>query len=1249
MSAREQNAEQQSPDPTAHGASPASSSSAQDTKHNGGFSNKSKTGSSNNGNPAKKPSKFPSWIKDNITSARSLRILARCWVATWANFLLMIPGPSLRVLGQAAFFGCMLTLMIPPSMPFFIFFLAFGMLAFGALLGWAWGCAAMAAADRARSQPLLQAAIQRVQSSAATSTNPEAYVTTSVFRGEYLDVRSTAVFGVFLMLGVYAVAVLQVKRPKLKIGSIFLLIVLDIMCSYGPLFPYARYTLGQIFMIPIGCSLAICLASQILIFPETLAYAWQLRFVSMLATTRELIRLHSSALEDVSKHHDPSSISSPQARHVKPSSDVLQRSLQAEDEAAKTASGLLASVKLNRAAVSEQIEDINGMTSFLGMEFYRSYFSAHDMKVIFRKTRSVNLQLTLLNAFWRMVSRELGLSDPHTFDENWDPSQFEPGYNKDGEHGTEALPTKERLSPIRLHETATIHRVRRDVFASEAQQQVHMSRMLHILHNVAAPSLNAAGDSIEAVQAYFEANLSWRQKRPIDQVLQQLHETKTNLESARQSLLTDKRLELLQPYAEHFRALHPDLNLEEHFLQTKESVQSFRAGVRPLHVCLIFITNLLDALDTVSQLHTEMLSIADRAGSRKRFWAPKHLGRLIAILKSDKRGSSDGLDRFGPGDGQFEREETLDSDFRSDRAHTASSSSTSQSNTVADHLEGESDDDSDDDDSAQASPTRSTRPADEEKASAPATTPSKKGSRKSRRSRKQHYYARDPDALPPTSVLHRIGRGVAATYYFVSGPTGIFALRMCIATFAVWITTVIPSSAYFVYQHRGIWALIMAQTAAALSGGELIFTFAMRLIGTVIGLLYGTVLWYISTGNGRGNAYGLGAATAVGFIPLVFLRVWAPKMLLLPAIMLNVSMVLVVGYSWIDTHLQVLANSGIGIEVAWKRTLLVVIGMAVALIVMVFPRPVSSRLLLRKNMAKVTRQLNDLFVETMEAWIERNRIQEREAERAGFANQVDTNGDKIEQSEDAAGQFWQEREPLIRARFMAVSGAVATYGMQIGLASMDFHIRGRWPAERYVEIAAVHATILESLGAIVSSVRAFDGLTTLSTDGDMTKSRAPPSRLDWQTLLSTSTSLLDPQYLSEICMMFDLLSKALRNGERLQHASFSLLENHFKYAARNRNIDAFLRKKAAEERKLAEGSQGTTEGEDVLSWSVLRDPMYLRYTTARMAAIALATELDKFKAIVQDLVGENSLVGFDMLKERYDERMYRAQTTFDRS
>ncbi|CBQ71419.1 conserved hypothetical protein [Sporisorium reilianum SRZ2] len=1178
---------------------------------------------------SKKHSKVPSWLKDNLTSARSWRIVARCWVATWANFVLMLPGPSLRVLGQAAFFGCMLTLMIPPSFPFFFFFLAFSMLAIGALTGWAWGCAAAAAATRARSMQVLQAATQRVRSSASSATNPEATARIALFQGEYLDVRSTAVFGIFLMLGCYFAAVLQVKLPKLKIGTIFLLIVLDIMTTYGPLFPYARYTLGEVFMIPIGCSFAICLAAQILIFPETLAYAWQLSFVRLLGSNRDLIRMHTSALDQLSHPYDPES----HLLHIRttgeqPSSDLLDRHRKAEDEAATIAKSLLADAKANRTSVGEQNEDINGQTVFLGMEFYRSYFSSHVMKAALRKSRSVNLQLALLNSFWRLIAREFGLADPNTFDEHWDPSKAEQGYHVDGEHGTEALPSKQRLEPIRLHETHTIHRARQELLSSEAAQQVPMSRMLNILQRVAAPSLQAAANSIQAVQDYFEANLSWRQKRPIDQVLQQLHETKTQLESARECLLNDKRLELLQPYAEHFRVLHPDLDLTEHFLQTKESIRSFRVGARPLHVCLVYVTNLVDALDSVLHLHQELLDAADRAGSKKRIWAPKHLSRLFAILSSDKHGSADGLDRFGQGDGQFEREEVIDSE---------SAGLSSNGTSLAD--DGESDQDSDDDDTRTPS-SRSSRPGDEEK-----TPVSKASQKKAKREPKERYYARDPDALPPTSIRHRLGRGVAATYHFVTGPTGIYALRMCIASFAVWITAVIPHSAGFVYQHRGIWALIMAQTAFSLSGGELIVTFAMRLVGTVVGLLYGAVLWYISAGLGNGNAYGLAAATAVGFVPLVFVRVWAPKMLLLPSIMCSVSVVLIVGYSWIDTHLQVTANSGIGIRLAWKRTLLVIIGMAVALIVMVFPRPVSSRFLLRKNMAKVTRQLNDLFVDVMEAWISRNQIFSRDAQRSGFENQVVADGvEKDVSTSDAIHKLWQEREAVIRARFMTIATEIASYPMQIGLATMDFHIRGRWPAERYVELAAIHATILESLGAIVSSVRAFDQL-GIAPDGDVvrrTVSTKDRSQNDWLVLLSSSTSLLDPQYLAEICTMFDLLSKALKNGERLNHTSFSLLENHFKYAHRNRNMQRFLHRQAAVDKGLAESIQGKVQGEDILSWSVLLDPMYLRYTTARLASVTLAAQLDKFKAVVQDLVGESALHGFDMLKEEYDQRWYRA-------
>ncbi len=372
----------------------------------------------------------------------------------------MIPGPSLRVLGQVAFFGTMMTLMVPPSMPFIIFFLAFALLTIGALLGWAWGSAAMAAALRARDKAKLAAAIAGVRQRASQAPNPALYARLQIFNGVYLDVRSTAVFGVFLMLGVYFAAVIQIKVPKLKIFTVFMFLTLDVMCTYGPLFPTTRYTLGEYFMTPIGCSFAICLAAQILVFPETLAHAWQLRYIKMLGAVRQVVDLHSDALVQVAKHHDSFPEPSTQSHLDRPSGDFLQQTLAAEDEAAKTSAELLTDIKEDRVTIANHVMIINGMTAFLGMEFYRSFMNAHDMKVMFRKTRSVNLQLTLLTSFWRLIHHELGIADAHTFDDNWDPSKHEEGYDVDGQHGVEALPSKEKLKPIRLHETTTIHRVR---------------------------------------------------------------------------------------------------------------------------------------------------------------------------------------------------------------------------------------------------------------------------------------------------------------------------------------------------------------------------------------------------------------------------------------------------------------------------------------------------------------------------------------------------------------------------------------------------------------------------------------------------------------------------------------------------------------------------------------------------------------------------------------------------------------------
>lgn len=111
---------------------------------------------------------------------------------------------------------------------------------------------------------------------------------------------------------------------------------------------------------------------------------------------------------------------------------------------------------------------------------------------------------------------------------------------------------------------------------------------------------------------------------------------------------------------------------------------------------------------------------------------------------------------------------------------------------------------------------------------------------------------------------------------------------------------------------------------------------------------------YIGAGHGAGNGnpYGLAAAVAVFLGPVVFLRLYLPPQYLPAALLFGVSgvlqyvlpalidycqatFVLIVGYSWVNGHLVIVGNVGIGWAVAWRRWVLVMIGKCSSLSILV--------------------------------------------------------------------------------------------------------------------------------------------------------------------------------------------------------------------------------------------------------------------------------------------------------------------------
>jgi hypothetical protein len=213
-----------------------------------------------------------------------------------------------------------------------------------------------------------------------------------------------------------------------------------------------------------------------------------------------------------------------------------------------------------------------------------------------------------------------------------------------------------------------------------------------------------------------------------------------------------------------------------------------------------------------------------------------------------------------------------------------------------------------------------------------------------------------------------LARSLTGVYHWFTNPGGMYALRMVVVTIALAIPASIPHSAGFYYREKGIWALITAQTTLLVYMGDFTVSLVGRTIGTVVGGVMGMVAWYIGAGHGAGNAYGLAAITAVMTAFLMWWRLFLPPIFTMAAIMGGATFVLVIGFSYDDTHAQQYGLPGHGYVAFWKRLVTVLIGFAAAFIVQIFPRPPSATRHICKTLSNTIRTLSDHYALLLSHW-----------------------------------------------------------------------------------------------------------------------------------------------------------------------------------------------------------------------------------------------------------------------------------------
>ncbi|KIY67696.1 hypothetical protein CYLTODRAFT_483276 [Cylindrobasidium torrendii FP15055 ss-10] len=361
-------------------------------------------------------------------------------------------------------------------------------------------------------------------------------------------------------------------------------------------------------------------------------------------------------------------------------------------------------------------------------------------------------------------------------------------------------------------------------------------------------------------------------------------------------------------------------------------------------------------------------------------------------------------------------------------------------------------------------------------------------------------YRRDPDARAPKNLFQKLIHVFFMIYKWTRTAEFVFAVKYVVVTIALWIPCVVSATARFYYAEKCIWALIMAQTMINLYAADHIFNLLTRFVGTIVGCGLALAIWYLgNVGLRAGNPYGSAVVLAAFLPPIMFVRLYAPVKYLQGTVLGGATIALILGYSWIDGHAELISNPsclGVGWDPAWKRFLLVIVGCGAAAIVMLFP-PTSGRKAVRLRNASSIAALSRLYGYLMSTWIS-----------------DDTEGLK---------DVWVDK---FRKQIMSSSVELRTIRELTDMAKWEGSIRGAWAIKEYRLLAEAQLEMVASLAQLGSSLLHLDD--------------------SWRVEFSRQTGVLNPNFIADVMGLFTLVSQSLRTAEPLPEVlPNSLLEKLF--------------------------------------------------------------------------------------------------------
>ncbi|SOV05536.1 uncharacterized protein UDID_07553 [Ustilago sp. UG-2017a] len=484
--------------------------------------------------------------------------------------------------------------------------------------------------------------------------------------------------------------------------------------------------------------------------------------------------------------------------------------------------------------------------------------------------------------------------------------------------------------------------------------------------------------------------------------------------------------------------------------------------------------------------------------------------------------------------------------------------------------------------------------------------------------------ARDPDALDPEGFLQVIGHTI---YFWTRRPfqgNALFGIKAAALIALVSLPAYIKSSAGWCYENRAIWAIFMAQLTLARFRGETAFALLSRILATVIGAVFALIIWYISTGSGRGNAYGLGATTAVAFPPLMLFRIYLPGPPITP-IIASVTTALIVGYSWKDVTNPTPGAPGYGWDTSWRRFVAVVVGVSAAYIFSYLPPSSTLRLYQRLSHAATIAELGRVYCSVV--GIASHPHQQHQQQQQHTTSGLEKNRRSRPRSRrpslhsprpepptaaavEAALLNAHPSSELVRKRIIGIRAKLRRLSMISVNVSYEFSLRGRWPEARYRELFEVQMQISKLLSHCLAIFE-----------------RLGPA---YSIALLRRTRFLDPRFLGDVVSVISMCSTALKTGEPLPQVTPCPLVDRFMDTPHG--LHAYLPPDPTDT------PGGAHEGVEAIlatlpskiTMSTLQDAEYMTFSVGVATLFGLVVRIDKLCVAVKELVGESYAVPVDV-------------------